>query len=66
MSKNPTKSAAGGLAYRPAQLAEAVGVSRRFIYREMKSGTLESRRLGRARVIRSADAEEWLDKKARG
>jgi excisionase family DNA binding protein len=60
MVKNSLK-----LSYRPAQLAEAVGVSTRLIYREIKSGNLEALRLGRARLIRSVDAEKWLAKRAR-
>jgi excisionase family DNA binding protein len=53
------------LSYRPAQLAEAVGVSARVIYREIKAGNLVALRLGRARVIRTVDAEKWLSKQAR-
>ena len=53
------------LSYRPKQLAEAVGVSRRFIYREIKLGNLHAIKLGRARLIRSVDAENWLAKQAR-
>jgi len=60
MAKNSSK-----LSYRPAELAEAVGVSQRFIYREIKKGSLTALRLGRARVIRSSDVEKWLAAQAR-
>ena len=52
------------LGYRPKQLAEAVGMSKRFVYSEIKSGRLRTVKLGRARVIRAADAEAWLNQKA--
>jgi len=39
-------------------------MSKRFVYSEIKSGRLRTVKLGRARVIRAADAEAWLNQKA--
>jgi excisionase family DNA binding protein len=54
------------IAYRPEEFARSIGMSRRYIYKEIKDGRLPSRKLGRARVIRSTDAEKWLQKQPRG
>jgi excisionase family DNA binding protein len=48
------------LAYRPAQFAEAVGLSKGFIYKEIASGNLRAKKVGRASVIRANDGERWL------
>ena len=47
------------LAYRPAEAAEAMGVSRDTIYRAMERGELRGRKIGRATVILAADLERW-------
>ena len=39
------------LAYRPAEAAEALSVSRAFIYKMLDNGTLRSHTIGRARLI---------------
>ncbi len=52
------------LAWRPRELAEATGMSKRFIYEEIRLGNLRAIKLGRARAIRASDADEWLAKKA--
>jgi excisionase family DNA binding protein len=54
------KNVKNQLSFRPGQLAEATGLSLRLVYREIKSGNLESVRIGRARLITSASAEKWL------
>jgi excisionase family DNA binding protein len=51
--------------YRPQEFAKSVGMSRRFIYKEISDGRLVSVKLGRARIIRPRDAEKWLAKQAR-
>jgi len=48
------------LAYRPAQFAEAVGMSKRFIHKEIKSGNLPATKKGRAVLIRASDGKRWL------
>jgi excisionase family DNA binding protein len=52
------------IAYRPKELAASVGMSKRYIYSEIRSGNLRALKVGRARVIRAVDAHAWLDRKA--
>lgn len=51
------------LAWRVDDLAEAVGLSPRQIYRELEpDGALESFKVGRARLITDASVRQWLSK----
>lgn len=47
------------LAYRPQEAAEAMGISRRTIEREIESGKLRARKIGRSTVILATDLEQW-------
>jgi len=48
------------LAYSIAELAEAAGVGRSFIYEEVKVGRLQLKKAGRRSLVLRADAESWL------
>lgn len=50
------------LAWRVDQLAEAVGLSERQIYRLKDEGELDSFKVGRARLITDASVRRWLSK----
>lgn len=43
-----------------SEVAERLGVSRRFLEREFASGALPTVRLGRRRLIRPADLERYV------
>ena len=46
--------------YRPAEAAEAIGVSRSRIYELINSGTIPSIRLGNTVRVPVADLEKWV------
>lgn len=50
----------GRLTYNVSELAEALGVSRPFLYQYLNSGELPSVMLGRRRLIRREDVEAFL------
>lgn len=52
----------GKLALRPAEVAYALGLSAKTIYRLIESGELPTISVGRARLIRVADIREWLER----
>lgn len=47
--------------YNPDTLAAEIGVSRSYIYAEMKAGRLASKKAGRRRLILGPDAAAWLE-----
>lgn len=49
------------LAYRPAQAAQKLGVSRRKVYELIDEGLIPSRKIGSARLIRHEDLVAFLD-----
>jgi excisionase family DNA binding protein len=49
------------LAYTPPELAEALGLSARTVYRHLASGTIPSVRVGGARRIPAAVVAELLE-----
>jgi hypothetical protein len=49
------------LAWRPLEIARAVGVSLPFVRKELRKGRLKSRRLGAAVVVLDRDLKSWLD-----
>lgn len=48
------------LAYSPAELADALGASRAWVYLRLDDGTIPSVKLGGKRLIRAAVLEELL------
>lgn len=48
------------LAYTVVELAEAAGLGRTTIYREVKSGRLRLTKIGKRSIITVAEAERWL------
>lgn len=52
------------LALRPEEAASVLGLSRPHLYRMLLSGELPSFKSGRARLIRVADIEAWLESRA--
>jgi excisionase family DNA binding protein len=48
------------LAWRVNELAEAVGLSERQIYRLQEDGTLTGFKVGRARLISADSVQRWL------
>lgn len=51
----------GALAYRPAEAAAVLGVSRSTIYGMIAGGVLEARKLGNATIIRHEELLRVLD-----
>ena len=47
-------------AYRPAEVAEAFGLSEAYIRREVASGQLKGHKVGRAWLILRVDVEAWI------
>jgi excisionase family DNA binding protein len=50
---------------RPAEFAASIGMSKRYVYKQIADGALVTIKLGRARIIRPRDAERWLSREAR-
>ena len=48
------------LAYRPAEAAEAIGVSRATFYKLLTSGEVPSVKIGRSRRVRRAALDDYL------
>ncbi|NLZ43192.1 MAG: helix-turn-helix domain-containing protein [Comamonadaceae bacterium] len=48
------------LAFTIEELAEAAGLGRTTIYREVKSGRLRLTKIGKRSIITVAEAERWL------
>jgi excisionase family DNA binding protein len=44
-----------------AEVMDTTGLSRQFIYNEVRSGRLRSLKVGRRRLVRVPDLEAWLD-----
>lgn len=59
-SPTSTKCNPRPLAYSPAQAAKALGISRGMYYQLLKKGRLPSFTLGRRRLIRVCDIEDFL------
>jgi excisionase family DNA binding protein len=53
------------LAYRPAEAAHALSVSRTTIYKWMEDGVLTSVTAGRARLIPAAELRDFLERPRR-
>lgn len=51
----------GRLALRPGEVADAIGISRDTVEREILSGRLPSKKLGHARLIPIAAIIKWLE-----
>ncbi len=51
----PVRTPVERIAYSPTEAAEALGVSRQFVYNMMAAGLLRSVKLGRARRIPAAE-----------
>ena len=51
------------LALRPTEAAEAAGLSRTRIFALLRSGELESIKVGRARLIPIASIEEFIERR---
>lgn len=49
------------LAFRPEEAAEAIGVSRSQIYKEIKEGRVKSFKYGAATLIRREELEKLID-----
>lgn len=62
MNNQPTER----LAYRPAEAAHALSVSRTTIYKWMEEGVLASVTVGRARLVPAAALRAFLERPRRG
>jgi excisionase family DNA binding protein len=49
------------VAYRPSEVAELVGLSRKAIYRAIERGDLVASRVSNRLRIRPGDIDSWLD-----
>ncbi len=47
--------------YNPQQVADALGVDRKLIYRQLKAGTIPNVRVGDKFLIPVAAFEKWLE-----
>lgn len=62
MGDSPTpKTPKPRLAYGMEELAEAIGVSRAFVYQERAAGRLKTFKLGRRTMVRAEEAKRYLD-----
>lgn len=62
---NPTQTSADGvLAVRIPEAARRVGLGRSTLYEHIASGDLRSFRVGRSRLIRVADLDDWVRRHA--
>lgn len=50
----------------PKQVADTLGVSRKFVYERIARGDLESQSVGRLRRIRRSSLEKWLNSQGKG
>jgi excisionase family DNA binding protein len=44
-----------------AEVMDSTGLSRQYVYNEIKSGRLRSLKVGRRRLVRIPDLDPWLD-----
>jgi excisionase family DNA binding protein len=58
MKPNPTIAA---LSYRPEQVSQMTGLSRTKIFALVADGTLESKRVGKARLILARSVERFIE-----
>lgn len=58
MSTTPTPQPLG---YRPEQVAALTGLSRTTVFALLKSGELESRKIGKARIVLARSVEKLLE-----
>jgi excisionase family DNA binding protein len=64
-SNQPTDDAATAsthdqAAYRPAQAAQRLGISRSTLYEELRTGRLHARKIGNATVITADEIDRYL------
>lgn len=59
--KPPIVNLAGRISLRPAEAAEVTGLSESVIKRQISNGSLPSRKLDGARLIRVKDLQEFID-----
>jgi excisionase family DNA binding protein len=59
--RKPAKSMLERLVLNVAEVMDITGLSRQYVYNEIKSGRLRSLKVGRRRLVRVADLETWLD-----
>lgn len=50
----------GQVAYRPAQAAKRMGISRSQLYLEMRGGRIKAHKLGSATLIAATEIDRWL------
>lgn len=48
------------IAYRPEEVAKLTGLGRTTVFEEIRTGSLESVKVGRARLITTAALNRWL------
>lgn len=58
MSTTPTPQPLG---YRPEQVSALTGLSRTTVFALLKSGELESRKIGKARIVLARSVEKLLE-----
>ncbi len=61
MQTNGTQSQPRKLAWSLADLTKSLGVSRRFLWNEIKAGALRARKLRRRTIVLDVDLQEYLD-----
>jgi excisionase family DNA binding protein len=61
MSKSTAATAAERLLYRPEEAAEVLGISRSTVYEEIRTGRLQSVRIGRRRLVPPEYIAEYVE-----
>lgn len=52
------------IAYRPEEVAKLTGLGRTTVFEEIRTGSLESVKVGRARLITAGALDRWLGLRA--